>query len=146
MLQGCLCQQFPHTARIWNSLTSFNFRFSLKRFPVCCNLFVLLFLVTPWHVVAVQPCMECESQFKKKHVKKISFLLSFFYFFFSLFVGALLKSLSLENWTLYDYDELFLWIGWAAKGVKPSIQLGLLSEILTMANIWHVLSRIWICP
>ena len=48
----------PDTARIWNSLTSFNFRFSLKRFPVCCNLFVLLFLVTPCLVVALQPCME----------------------------------------------------------------------------------------
>ena len=47
----------PDTARIWNSLTSFNFRFSLKRFPVCCNLFVLLFPVTPCLVVAVQPCM-----------------------------------------------------------------------------------------
>ena len=29
-----------------------------KRFPVCFNLFVLLFLVTPCFVVAIQPCME----------------------------------------------------------------------------------------
>ena len=32
--------------------------FLVKRFPVCFNLFVLLFLVTPCLVVAVQPCME----------------------------------------------------------------------------------------
>ena len=29
-----------------------------KRFPVCFNLFVLLFLVTPCFAVAIQPCME----------------------------------------------------------------------------------------
>ena len=33
----------------------FNYSFFLNRFPVCCNIF---FLVTPWFVVAVQPCME----------------------------------------------------------------------------------------
>ena len=35
-----------------------NYRFFLKGFPVCFNLFVLLFLVTPCLAVAVQPCME----------------------------------------------------------------------------------------
>ena len=35
-----------------------NCRFFLKRFPVCFNPFVLLFLVSPCLVVAVQPCME----------------------------------------------------------------------------------------
>ena len=70
---------FPRTARLWNSLPIecfpltcdlsafksrinryllFNSRFFLNRFPVCFNLFVLLFLVTPWLVVAVQPCLE----------------------------------------------------------------------------------------
>ena len=69
---------FPCTARPWNSvpiecfpltydLTGFksrinrhlfNCRFFLNRFPVCHNLFLLLFLVTPCLVVAVQPCME----------------------------------------------------------------------------------------
>ena len=67
---------FPCTAIIWNSLpikcfpliydlsgfksriTRHNCRFFLNRFPVCCNLFVLLFLVPPCLVVAVQPCME----------------------------------------------------------------------------------------
>ena len=60
---------FPRTARLWNSvpkecfsltydLNTFNCRFFLKRFPVCCNLFVLLFLVTPCLVVAVQPFVE----------------------------------------------------------------------------------------
>ena len=32
--------------------------FFLKRFPVCFNIVVLLFLVTPYLVVAVQSCME----------------------------------------------------------------------------------------
>ena len=33
-------------------------RFFLDRFPVCLNIFVFLFLVTPCLVVAVQPCIE----------------------------------------------------------------------------------------
>ena len=37
---------------------TFNCRFFLIRFPVCFNLFVLLFLDTPCLIVAVQPCME----------------------------------------------------------------------------------------
>ena len=37
---------------------TFNYRFFLNRFSVCFNLFVLLFLVTPHLVVAVQHCME----------------------------------------------------------------------------------------
>ena len=36
----------------------FDRRFFLNRFDVCFNLFVLLFLVAPCPVVAVQPCME----------------------------------------------------------------------------------------
>ena len=40
------------------SLEFTNYRFFLKRFPGCFNLFVLLFLVTPYLVVAVQLCME----------------------------------------------------------------------------------------
>ena len=71
---------FPRTARLWNSvpiecfpltydLNGFKSRINrhlltvdtykkLTRFPVCRNFFVLLFLVTPCLVVAVQPCME----------------------------------------------------------------------------------------
>ena len=68
---------FPFTARLWNSLpiecipltfdlSALNSRVNrelltvafLNRFPVCCNLFLLLFFVTPCLVVAVQPCME----------------------------------------------------------------------------------------
>ena len=65
---------FPRTARLWSflptecfSLTydrsdneqiSFNCRFFLNRFPLCFNLFVIFFLVTPCLIVAVQPCME----------------------------------------------------------------------------------------
>ena len=37
---------------------TYNCRFFVKRFPVCFNIFVLLFLVTPCLVMAVQPCME----------------------------------------------------------------------------------------
>ena len=60
---------FPHIARLWNSLpiecfpltydlSGFKSRINRYRFPVCFNLFVLLFLVTPCLVVAFQPCME----------------------------------------------------------------------------------------
>ena len=69
---------FPHTVRLWNFLLLFcfhlnydlngfkskinrhlfNCRFFLSRFPVCFNLFLLLFLVTPSLVVAVQSCRE----------------------------------------------------------------------------------------
>ena len=46
----------------------FYCRFFLNRFFVCCNLFVLLFLVTPCVVVAVQSCME-GIPIKKNKVK-----------------------------------------------------------------------------
>ena len=64
---------FPRTARLWNSMpiecfpltydlsgfkSRINCRFFLNRFTVCCNLFVLLFLVTPCLIVTVQSCME----------------------------------------------------------------------------------------
>ena len=69
---------FPRTAKLWNSLLIecfplncdlsgfksrinrhlLNFWFFLKRFSVCFNLFVFLFLVTPCLVGAVLPCME----------------------------------------------------------------------------------------
>ena len=63
---------FPGTARHWNSvplecfsltydLSGFKSRINrhlVNRFPICCNLFVLLFLVTLFLVVAVRPCME----------------------------------------------------------------------------------------
>ena len=37
----------------------------LNRFPVCFNFFVLLFLLTPCLVVAIQPCMEWIPILKK---------------------------------------------------------------------------------
>ena len=62
---------FPRTARLWKflpieffSLTydlsglKYRIRFFLNRFPVYFNLFVLLFLVTPCLVVAVEPCIK----------------------------------------------------------------------------------------
>ena len=42
-------------------------------------------------------------------------------------------------------DELFLWYGWPTKDVQPYFHRGLLSEILTIANLRHVASRIWTC-
>ena len=47
-------EYFPLT----HALLSFSCGFFLKRFPLCFNLFVLLLLVTPRLVVAVQPCMK----------------------------------------------------------------------------------------
>ena len=68
---------FPHTGRLWNSLpieyfsltfdlNGFKSRINrhlltvefLNRFLVCFNPFMLLFLVTPCLVVAVQLCMH----------------------------------------------------------------------------------------
>ena len=45
----------------------------LNRFPVCFNLFVLLFLETPCLVVAVQPCMEWTSIKKKRSFRRPHF-------------------------------------------------------------------------
>ena len=42
-------------------------------------------------------------------------------------------------------DELFLRNGWPTKGVQLYFQPGPLSKILTIANRWHVASRIWTC-
>ena len=44
-----------------------------------------------------------------------------------------------------DDDELFLSYGWPTKGVQSYFQLELLSEILTISNLRHAESRIWIC-
>ena len=77
---------FPCTGRLWNSVPIecfpltydlkcrinrdlFYCRFFLNRFPVCCNLFVLVFLLTPCLVVTVQPCMGW-IPIKKKKLKR----------------------------------------------------------------------------
>ena len=44
-----------------------------------------------------------------------------------------------------DDDELFLWYGWPTKGVYALFQPGPLSEILTIANLQHLASRVWPC-
>ena len=51
---------FPLTYNLTLSLelTTINFRFFLKRFPACFNLFVLLFVITQCFLVAFQSCME----------------------------------------------------------------------------------------
>ena len=50
---------------------TYNCRFFVKRFPVCFNIFVLLFLVTPCLVVALQ--LWIESNPIKKSVKTVFF-------------------------------------------------------------------------
>ena len=45
----------------------------------------------------------------------------------------------------HDDDEFFLWYGWPTKLVYPYFQARLLSEILSIANLQHVTSRIWTC-
>ena len=42
-------------------------------------------------------------------------------------------------------DELFLRNAWATKGVSPYFQSGILSEILTIANLRHTAGKIWTC-
>ena len=42
-------------------------------------------------------------------------------------------------------DELFSWYGWSTKGVLSYFQPAPLSEILTIASLRHVASRIWTC-
>ena len=42
-------------------------------------------------------------------------------------------------------DEFFLWYGWPTKGIQPYFQPGPLSEIFTIANLRHVVSRVWTC-
>ena len=73
----CYKDVYVCKARLWNSLSIECFPFTcdlngfksrinrhlsvgsfLKRFPVCFNLFVVLFFVTQCLVVAAQPCME----------------------------------------------------------------------------------------
>ena len=44
--------------------------FLLKRLAVWFNLFVLLFLVTACHAVAIQPCMKWISNKRKKDFYK----------------------------------------------------------------------------
>ena len=44
----------------------------------------------------------------------------------------------------YDDDELLLWNSWTT--IVSYFQQRLLLEILTIANLWHAMSRIWTCP
>ena len=40
------------------------------------------------------------------------------------------------------YDELFLHNIWLTKGINPHVQPEPMSEILTIANLWHDASRV----
>ena len=40
---------------------------------------------------------------------------------------------------------IVLWYGWPTKGVEPYFMPGPLSKILTIANLRHAASRVWIC-
>ena len=44
------------------------------------------------------------------------------------------------NWWI-----VFFWYGWPTKDVYPFFQPGPLSEILTISNLQHAVSRIWTC-
>ena len=52
----------------------FNCRLFLNRLPVCFNLFVFVFLLTPCLIVTVQSCMEWIPILKKSCKKKSLFL------------------------------------------------------------------------
>ena len=62
---------------------------------------------------------------------------------------------AIESWKIYLInkcqmnwridDELILWYGWPTKGVQPYFQSGPLSGNLTIANLQHAASKIWIC-
>ena len=55
-------------------------------------------------------------------------------------------SVLLECFWRYDNDdELFLSYGWPLKGIYSSFQPALLSEILTIAILWHATRRVWTC-
>ena len=49
---------FPLTYNLNGFKSRINCSFFVKRFPTCFNFFVLLFLVTPCLLLAVQPYME----------------------------------------------------------------------------------------
>ena len=155
MLQGCLCQQFLSPHRIWNSLPlecfhltydlsgfksrinrHFNCRFFLNIFPICCNLFVLLFLVTPCLIVAVQPCMEWIT-IKKSGVHIISsasvgIASASFNFMFSLITGIIKKFLSIRRIKKKKHDEILM----LAKSKLNSIET-LVSQALIDMEISH---------
>ena len=76
-----------------------NCRFFLWRFPLCFNLFVLLFLVTPCLVVAVQPCMEWIPIKKKKGGMKLIFCMQIYKPFCKLILSILVSMASLAQST-----------------------------------------------
>ena len=132
---------FLPTARLWNSLPIecfplsydlngfkprinrhlFNCRFFLKRFPVCLNHFVFLFLVTPCLVVATQPSMEWIPILKKTlnwsfydHAMFYYFSQSYWFipptpFGFVLSCVFCLSNISLNN-TALAYDPIIVFI------------------------------------
>ena len=65
---------FPRTARLWNSLPIERSLLINNSFSVCFNLSVLLFPVTAYLLVAVQPCMEWislkEIRIREKYTAK----------------------------------------------------------------------------
>ena len=69
MLQGCLCQQFL-SSHSWTLEFSAYRMFFFDLWSVSCNIFCFFFLVTPWLVVAVQPCIGWIPIKKKKKKKK----------------------------------------------------------------------------
>ena len=75
----------------------FNHRFFLNRFPVCFNVFVLLFLVTLCLIVAVQPCMEW-IPIKKKSIYFTFYLFAASYVLLQSSAHSLRKRLSSSSY------------------------------------------------
>ena len=77
---------------------------------------------------------------------------NFFSFFFHVFLFLLTQRLKFQFQSRFDSstielvfdNELYLRNGWLIKGFKPYCQLRPLLEILTIANLRHAKSRIWI--
>ena len=59
----------------------------------------------------------------------------------NLLFSLLFESVVVEY--LFLSCELFLWYGWPTKRVYPYFQWDRLSEILTITNLQHAVSRIW---
>ena len=103
----------------------FNCMLLLSRFPVCRNLFVLLFLETPFLVVAVQPFMEWIA-IKKNQMIKVSKRIKYVYF---------------EDAWLEKSSLLKLWIGkWSNSDLKVKFAI-YCKNIVTGIGVYTLESR-----
>ena len=97
---------------------TFNCGFFLTRFPACCILFVLLFLVTPSLVVAVQPCIGW-IPIKKQQKKQITYV----------------SELILTPFVSFDIECKKLpggWVGGGVPGAPPPIPIRIFADVVTI--------------